>query len=268
MTLAQIEKTRSFLNTVDSIKDLHSMEIFVGELHGFYGDIFSVSLKVFTLNTIQLYSTPYLESDKATIKSFLESQLAKDDNYVVVSEILSLIEEGCKIIDEKEGRRFLTKIYNAYSGKIVFSKMIETIASAPKDFVNMGMLPDAKDVLPGIITKLKDYARDICTPKQSEVCAQPLVQVNNTATSNASAYVQVDISTLINQAYKKAEDEGLPDVQLKEIKEKLAGIEAIAKSNESKGKRWQKAKEILKWVIEQGIQVAGIVLPLLAPMIG
>ena len=50
--------------------------------------------------------------------------------------------------------------------------------------------------------------------------------------------------------------------------EKIKEIEEIAKSKENKGKRWAKAKNILKWVAEQGITVAGIVLPLLAPMIG
>lgn len=49
--------------------------------------------------------------------------------------------------------------------------------------------------------------------------------------------------------------------------EKLNELELIAKSNESKGKRWNKAKEILKWLIEQGIAAAGIIVPVLASSI-
>lgn len=50
--------------------------------------------------------------------------------------------------------------------------------------------------------------------------------------------------------------------------EKLNEVEKIAKNKEGTVKRWQKAKDFLRWVAEQGITVAGIVLPLLAPMIG
>lgn len=38
-------------------------------------------------------------------------------------------------------------------------------------------------------------------------------------------------------------------------------------SKESKGTRWAKIKDVFKWVAEQGIQVASIIVPLLANMI-
>ena len=268
MTLAQIEKTRDFLQEVDQIEDFQSMEIFTGELDAFYNDDFSLYLKIYTWNTADSYENSYLEKDKAMIKSFLESLIAKDDNYSQVCEILDLIAEGESLVNNiPQRKKFISKVFHAYSGRIIFDKAIESIVSTPNDFFGIGSTVDTEGMVPGIICKLRDYVRDICTPKQSEVCVQPLVQVNNTAMSNASAYIQIDISTLIVQAYRKAEDEGLPDAQLKEIQEKLSEIEEVAKSNESKGKRWQKAKEILKWVAEQGIQVAAILMPVLAQTI-
>lgn len=48
---------------------------------------------------------------------------------------------------------------------------------------------------------------------------------------------------------------------------KLNELEEIGKSKESKGRRWQKAKEVMKWLVEQGIQVAAIVVPVLATCI-
>ena len=38
-------------------------------------------------------------------------------------------------------------------------------------------------------------------------------------------------------------------------------------SKESKGKRWAKIRDVFKWVAEQGIQVAGIIVPLLSSTI-
>ena len=38
-------------------------------------------------------------------------------------------------------------------------------------------------------------------------------------------------------------------------------------SKESKGKRWAKIKDFFKWVAEQGIQVASIIVPLLTTTI-
>ncbi|MCM1009168.1 MAG: hypothetical protein NC485_14865, partial [Ruminococcus flavefaciens] len=71
----------------------------------------------------------------------------------------------------------------------------------------------------------------------------------------------------IELAQRQAEDAGLPDEQYAQVLKKLEELENIAKSKESKGKRWQKAKEIMKWLVEQGIQVASIVVPVLASSI-
>ena len=76
------------------------------------------------------------------------------------------------------------------------------------------------------------------------------------------------ISISIDEARRQVDAAGLADDQYQAVMDKLNEIEEIAKSKENKGKRWTKAKEILKWVAEQGITVAGIILPLLAPMIG
>ena len=46
--------------------------------------------------------------------------------------------------------------------------------------------------------------------------------------------------------------------------DKISELEELSKSKESKGKRWQKVKEFMKWLVEQGIQVAGVLLPVLA----
>ena len=77
----------------------------------------------------------------------------------------------------------------------------------------------------------------------------------------------VDISAIFENARQKVEDEGVSDVQAREVLEKLAELEEISKSKESKGKRWSRAKEIMKWLAEQGIAVAGIIIPVLSEVL-
>ena len=56
-------------------------------------------------------------------------------------------------------------------------------------------------------------------------------------------------------------------MQTQELFDKLSELEEIAKSKESKGKRWAKAKEVMKWLVEQGIAAASILLPVLSESI-
>ena len=53
----------------------------------------------------------------------------------------------------------------------------------------------------------------------------------------------------------------------KEVLAKIQELKDIMESKESKGKRWAKIKDFFKWVAEQGIQVASIIVPLLATTI-
>ena len=55
--------------------------------------------------------------------------------------------------------------------------------------------------------------------------------------------------------------------QEKEVKEKISELEEIVKSKENKKTKWQKLGGIMKWVAEQGIQVASIILPLISKSI-
>ena len=52
--------------------------------------------------------------------------------------------------------------------------------------------------------------------------------------------------------------------RIEEVLAKIQELKDIMESKESKGKRWAKIKDFFKWVAEQGIQVASIIVPLLA----
>lgn len=55
----------------------------------------------------------------------------------------------------------------------------------------------------------------------------------------------------------------LPEEDIEEIKDKIFVLEKIVNSKESKSKKWSKAKDIIKWVADKGVDVGIALLPLI-----
>ena len=55
----------------------------------------------------------------------------------------------------------------------------------------------------------------------------------------------------------------LPDEDIEEIQNRIDEIEEIVNSKETKSKKWSKAKEIIKWIADKGVDVGIALLPLL-----
>lgn len=55
----------------------------------------------------------------------------------------------------------------------------------------------------------------------------------------------------------------LPEEDIEEIKDKISVLEEIVNSKESKSKKWSKAKDIIKWVADKGVDVGIALLPLI-----
>ena len=82
MTSKETQKSREFLKRLDSVDSLYEMELFAEELRGFYGDKMKIRLKVFTLNTPEVYTETILKKDKSTIKGFLDSLLINENENI------------------------------------------------------------------------------------------------------------------------------------------------------------------------------------------
>jgi len=274
MTFKQIEKTRSLLSKIDSANGLREMQELASEVSAFYGDEFTTRLKITTWNTADTYSQVYEKNDKISIRSFLEALLAQDINAFAVIDILNLIEEGMQAKSNKKLReKYVSKVFYSYSDKITFDKMTEAIATAPQEALNFSMYQASEEMIDGIITKLKAYATFLSAPKQSAENNAPSVQnkqeINfrpqiNIETKNET---NITIEAVFDNARQQVEDACLPDAQEKEVLAKIQELKDIMESKESKGKRWAKIKDFFKWVAEQGIQVASIIVPLLATTI-
>lgn len=266
MTIRQIEKVRYFLDKLKEIGNLQAMEEYISEVRGYYLNDFDIRLKVYTFNTRDSYTKDYFLQDSAKIKNYLEQKIDNDANASRVFEILNLIDEGKSCSnDTKKIEEFVVKIYHSYCGEIKFNDVVKAIAT--QHGVPVMQVYKADDtILEGVISKLRQYADTICSKKQEIQLSQPntVFNISNMANAQSSSELHLSITQSIEYAKQQAEDAGLPDEQYRTLIEKLCELEKIGKSKESKGKRWQKAKEVMKWLVEQGIQVAGIVIPVLS----
>ncbi|WP_298842555.1 hypothetical protein [Clostridium sp.] len=55
----------------------------------------------------------------------------------------------------------------------------------------------------------------------------------------------------------------LSELEIEEILHKINDIEQIIQSTERKSKKWENAKEIIKWIADKGVDVGIALLPLL-----
>lgn len=74
---------------------------------------------------------------------------------------------------------------------------------------------------------------------------------NNVSVSFESAREAVDNMT------------SLPEEQIHEVQKIIDELETIVKSADGKSKKWSKAKEIIKWVADKGVDVGLTLLPLI-----
>lgn len=75
------------------------------------------------------------------------------------------------------------------------------------------------------------------------------------------------VVTTINVTFEDAKEKvesmsALKDEEVEEILSKINELEKITQSSNRKTKKWEMAKDIIKWVADKGIDVAKIILPL------
>ena len=83
-------------------------------------------------------------------------------------------------------------------------------------------------------------------------------------TINNSNEVTTNINVTFEDVKRQVENmTSLRDEDIEEIHSKIDEIERIINSSERKTKKWEMAKEIVKWVADKGVDVAIALLPLI-----
>lgn len=88
------------------------------------------------------------------------------------------------------------------------------------------------------------------------------INVSTSVVNNNSNDVSISIS--FEQAREQIENmTALSDNEVEEILSKLNDIEKIVQSKDRRTKKWEDAKEIIRWIADKGVDVGITLLPLL-----
>ena len=84
---------------------------------------------------------------------------------------------------------------------------------------------------------------------------------NNNANTNTNS---ISVTVSFEEVRRNIENmSALPDTEIEEILSKINDLEVIVTSEDRKSKKWEKAKSIIKWVADKGVDVGIALLPLL-----
>ena len=283
MTLQQIEKIKATISKLENLKtkptptDISRVD---SSLENFFHELYkSPYLKISNYFAYDMEITKeQMLADIDDIVSVLNGMLALDPKAAQISDVLELIFEGEHIEHSYEAiQKYISKVFYSYGDYIKLDKSIIAVATRAiiTDVdIEWGFKEENSidyTVVEGIFRKLRIYAQEVLEGKKESTkkASAPSVVINNnpSISATASANAAVDISIVFENAVRQVEDACLPDAQEKEVLAKIQELKDIMESKESKGKRWAKIRDVFKWVAEQGIQVASIIVPLLATTI-
>lgn len=283
MTLQQIEKIRITISELENLKTAPTptaISRIDSSLENFFHELYkSPYLNISNHFAYDMEITKdQMVTDIDDIVSVLNGILALEPMAAQINDLLELIFEGEHIEQSYEAiQKYISKVFYSYGDYIKLDKSI--IAVATKSIktevdIDWGFKEENTidfTVVEGIVRKLRVYAQEVLDGRKSsnKKSTTPSVVINNnpSISATASANAAVDISIVFENAVRQVEDACLPDAQEKEVLAKIQELKDIMESKESKGKRWAKIRDVFKWVAEQGIQVASIIVPLLATTI-
>ena len=283
MTLQQIEKIKATISKLENLKtkptptDISRVD---SSLENFFHELYKspyLNISNYFAYDMEITKEQML-ADIDDIVSVLNGMLALDPKAAQISDVLELIFEGEHIEHSYEAiQKYISKVFYSYGDYIKLDKSIIAVATrAIKTDVDIewGFKEENSidyTVVEGILRKLRIYAQEVLEGKKESTkkASAPSVVINNnpSISATASANAAVDISIVFENAVRQVEDACLPDAQEKEVLAKIQELKDIMESKESKGKRWAKIRDVFKWVAEQGIQVASIIVPLISTTI-
>lgn len=121
------------------------------------------------------------------------------------------------------------------------------------------------EMLVSYINEIKPYVQKLQEQKEQAAFSAQQPQINNNIT--VINQINVDVNVAINQAKSNLENGGFDEATKKEVLQKLEELKQIADEKSRKKNVWEKVKNALRWVAEQSIQVASVVVPVLVGLV-
>lgn len=166
----------------------------------------------------------------------------------IIDEDIKKCEEEYKIGDKVSRRKLHTTLISKYSTIIDgFNKNLRTL------------LYDETG---------NDTKENIETMRQKLLLFKSMNYQNSYSKDNNGITVNNNLATSINISFPEVKKQienmsSLPEAEIQEILEKIEELREIVESNERKSKKWDKAKNIILWVLDKGVDVGIAFLPLL-----
>lgn len=272
MTYEQIKFTMEQIRKFENQKKETNQEKMYALVHScicYYTDI---NFNQLSLCTLYLYTDSNTQEDYAedcnAMIFALQGLLDKDKNYSTVKRIIKDIDSCRSRKSTNAIIKSIKHLYFSYSDRVKFGTVVAKTITDMNELFTLNIGAD-KTMLDGMLNQLENYAIDLCNSKgdksQFSKTDKLVLNVNNsnTNTNNISQTTEINIEIEFDNAVKQIEEACLPEVQEKEVLAKLQELKAILESKTTKRARWDKLKGFFKWIAEQGIQVASIIVPLL-----
>ena len=192
--------------------------------------------------------------------TLLDQYIEKLDNASSLeqSEVEALIEDITRVfISQDELRELWLDYYNPYNDSNDLTSDVRKLKT--KLEYNKAVLIEENE---------KDKQRAKFEQEQRELEKLRLqvelkktgITINNTNTNENNNSVSVTFESVRDKVNNMT---SLPDEDIEEIQNRIDEIEEIVNSKETKSKKWSKAKEIIKWIADKGVDVGIALLPLL-----
>ena len=133
------------------------------------------------------------------------------------------------------------------------------------DSIGKSSITDNLETMKG---KLENYKQNVDI-KLYETFSKPTTSIN-VINSNVNKNTNKNINTIDFKMIEETilNNESMTESQTKEALEYLNELRKIYDSNDTKKNKWEKAKKIVSWLIDKGVDVAIAFLPTIVSMIG
>ena len=192
--------------------------------------------------------------------TLLDQYIEKLDNASSLeqSEVEALIEDITRVfISQDELRELWLDYYNSYNDSNDLMSNVRKLKT--KLEYNKAVLIDENE-------KVKQRAKSEQEQRELEKLRLQVelkktgITINNTNTNENNNSVSVTFESVRDKVNNMT---SLPDEDIEEIQNRIDEIEEIVNSKETKSKKWSKAKEIIKWIADKGVDVGITLLPLI-----
>lgn len=176
------------------------------------------------------------------------------------SEIEALIEDITRVfISKDELRELWLDYYNSYNDSDDLMSDVRKLKT--KLEYNKAVLIDKNEKVKQRVKSEQEQRELEKLRLQVELKKTDITITNtNNNTNENNNYVSVTFESVRDKVNNMT---SLPDEDIEEIQKLIGEIEEIVNSKETKSKKWSKAKEIIKWIADKGVDVGIALLPLI-----